>query len=158
MKKIIILILLSLVAGLLAFWVWNGSGLRFVQKATGVTFPEGYTGIHHFDNMNHFMCGTLLLPKDKIKVFLESNAFRPITDIPTFEEYLKDTTGGMKYPEQLTIFRAFDDFEGFRPIEKKPNLVFLRGKRSNKWPWEIVVDPDTGQLWYEVISPDFNGD
>jgi len=64
----------------------------------------------------------------------------------------------MKYPEHLTIFHVFDDFEGFRPIEKKPNLVFLRGKRNNKWPWEIVVDPDTGQLWYEVISPDFGGD
>jgi hypothetical protein len=64
----------------------------------------------------------------------------------------------MKYPEQLNIFHVFDNFEGFRPIKKEPNLVFLRGKRSNKWPWEIVVDPGTGQLWYEVISPDFGGD
>jgi len=156
MKKAIILIFVVFLAVLFGLWVWNGSGVRFVQKTTGVKFPDDRTDAKHFDTGNGFCCGTFVLPKDQIQAFLSTNKFRPVAEIPTHEDYLSDKTGKMPYPQQLSIFHVFKARKGFPTVIRDPSLMYLRGA-SEKSDWEYVVNPATGHLWYIFTYPDFGG-
>lgn len=158
MRKIWVMLGFTFLVGLIAYWALSEDSLRFVQRATHVMLPDGCTEKKYWDTGNGFVGGTLILPQDKISDFLTTNYFRPLTEMPTLTDYLNDTTGKMMCPEQLLVLHVFENRAGYAPIENEESLMYVRGLRTDKWPWEFVVNPATGQLWFVFVYPDFGGD
>ena len=158
MKKKIILTILAAIVALVAYWIFSGSGFQFVQHATGVKLPAGCLLKKHWDTGNGFLGGVLKLPPKEVEHFLEINHFRLVSEMPTLEDIVNDTSGKLQNPMQLMIPDVFKNRPGYPPIPEEPGLMYLRGTRGDKWPWEFVVNPLTGDLWVIVIYPDAGGD
>lgn len=151
-------ILLGLAATVLVAvpWMCTSSDFHYFEKRTGVRFPNGSKSKKSWSAVA-VSGGVLRLPKDKVKSFLDDYHFRPMSDMVTPEDIIKDSSKILEW-NPLHTPDVFNHRKGYPAIGTNLSLMYLRSERSEKYPWEILVDPRVGQLWVLVFNADFAGD
>ncbi len=122
----------------LAVILWFASGLRYIQRATGIILPSGISQVDTFDNLEYYTVAHVRLRKEDIASFRDEYGF----SIPDFHTSPSLMTVALK-PEN-------------RVIPANADLVYLEG-RSESNSWQCALDQNSGRLWIIVFYPDPGG-
>lgn len=111
------------------------SGLQYIQRATNILLPSGYSEVDIFDNTEFYVVAHVRLRDDTIADFLHDYHFGD----PEFFIPWLDTLK----PENRTL-----------PTNAK--LRYLEGRSATN-SWQFVLDEQSGRLWMLVFYPDPGG-
>ncbi|MCU0693436.1 MAG: hypothetical protein MUF54_18755 [Polyangiaceae bacterium] len=115
--------------------------IQFVQRATGVAWPQQLTNVSVFDPGEQFMTAHVTLRSEDVERFRQGQRFSPCQPARGQGQRLDQLLLGV---EQLAT--------RFRTAAAGATLLCAEGKNSDN-AWLYVLDPASGSVWVTLQYP-----